>query len=203
MRINDPNTHLVSAVVLAAGQSKRMGFPKLTMKWGDTTIIGKVVETLSSASLHEILVVTGGAHREVEDALKDTPARSLFNPDFEQGEMLSSLKIGLQALVPEVRAALVVLGDQPQMQADIVLAVLRTYRESSDSLIVPSYQNRRGHPWLVDRALWNTILEMDPNKILRDFLHAHEEMIHHINVNTSTIHQDLDTFDDYEEQKPE
>jgi molybdenum cofactor cytidylyltransferase len=202
MKIQDPNTHLVAAVVLAAGQSTRMGSPKLTMKWGDTTIIGKVVDTLSNLDLNEILVVTGGAHREVKDALENKPVRIVFNPDFEKGEMLSSLKIGLTALNPAVRAALVVLGDQPQMQEGVVEAVLQAYRTSGDALIVPSYKNRRGHPWIVDRALWGQVQDLDNSKILRDFLHEHEAMIHHVNVNTSTIHQDLDTPEDYEEYKP-
>jgi molybdenum cofactor cytidylyltransferase len=203
MRLKDPHTHLVSAVVLAAGQSKRMGFPKLTMKWGDTTMIGKVVETLVSAGVQDILVVTGGAHHEVEAALKDKQARTVLNPDYEQGEMLSSLKIGLTALAPEVRAALVVLGDQPLMKESVIQSVLETYRQSGDALVVPSYNNRRGHPWLVDRALWGAIQDLDNSKILRDFLHEHQDLIHHVNVNTSTIHQDLDTPGDYEEYKPE
>jgi molybdenum cofactor cytidylyltransferase len=203
MKIQDPDSHLVAAVVLAAGQSTRMGSPKLTMKWGDTTIIGQVVDTLVSSGVNEILVISGGAHREIESALENKPVRIVLNPDFEQGEMLSSLKIGLTASKPEIRAALVVLGDQPQMQEGVVEAVLDAYHSSGDPLIVPSYKKRRGHPWLVDRALWSQIQNLDSSKILRDFLHEHDEMIHHVNVNTSTIHQDLDTPEDYEEYKPE
>jgi molybdenum cofactor cytidylyltransferase len=203
MKLKAPNSHLVAAIVLAAGQSKRMGYPKLTLKWGNTTIIGKVVEILTASGVNDILVVTGGAHNEVEAALEGQPARTVFNPDFLQGEMLSSLKIGLTALNPEVRAALVVLGDQPQMEEGVVRAVLQAYQDSGDALVVPSYNNRRGHPWLVDRALWGAIQNLNNSKILRDFLHDQEDKIHHVNVNTGTIHQDLDTPAEYDEHKPE
>ena len=70
----------VAAVVLAAGQSRRMGRPKLVLPWGDTTVIGRVVQALLEAGLNEIVVVTGGARRQVEAALAGLPVRPVFNP---------------------------------------------------------------------------------------------------------------------------
>ena len=72
----------VGAVVLAAGRSRRMGRPKMILPWGETTVIGQVVNVLLAAGVDDLLVVTGGAREDVESALVDMPVRTIFNPDF-------------------------------------------------------------------------------------------------------------------------
>ena len=93
---------MIAAIVLAAGLSKRMGRPKLSLPWRDTTVIGQVVAVLTAAGVNEILVVTGGARQEIETALSATPARLVFNPRFEASEMIDSLQVGLEGLSPSV-----------------------------------------------------------------------------------------------------
>ena len=149
----------VAAVVLAAGRSQRMGQPKMVLPWGDTTVIGQVVRTLSLAQLREIVVVTGGARQEVEAALKEFPARTVYNPRYAEDQMALSLQVGLASLSPGMDAALIALGDQPQIQLEVVQQVLRGYQESRALLVFPSYQMRRGHPWIIARQLWEIIQE--------------------------------------------
>jgi len=84
----------VGAIVLAAGISSRMGQPKLVLPWRETTIIGHVVKILEMAKLDEVIVVTGGSRNLVEEALHGYHTRTIFNPAYEYGEMLSSVKRG-------------------------------------------------------------------------------------------------------------
>ena len=194
---------MIAGIVLAAGQSKRMGRPKMNLAWGETTVIGQVVSTLLQAGLQEIVVVTGGARHEVETSLAGYPVRLVFNPDYEQGEMVSTFQAGLTALGDEIEAALVTLGDQPQIERGVVESVVDAYRRTRASLIIPSYRNRRGHPWLLDRSLWPEGLSLRSPSTLRDFLNDHASQISYLTVETSTVLQDLDTPADYGLYRPE
>jgi len=193
---------MIAAIVLGAGLSRRMGQPKLALPWGDTTVIGQVVTVLSQAGVAEILVVTGGARSDTEQALHGLPVRLAFNPRFEASEMIDSLQVGLAQLSPSAEATLVALGDQPQIQVQVVQAVIQTYQRQPANLIVPSFQMKRGHPWLVARALWNELCQMRPPETMRSFLVRHTEDIVYAPVANDSILHDLDTPSDYAREKP-
>lgn len=197
---------MIVAVVMAAGKSERMGRPKMALPWGETTVLGQVVATLVQAGLDQVLVVTGGGQVEVEKALRQLPEvwplRLVFNPDYAAGEMLSSLQVGIASLDERSEAALIVLGDQPQMQARIVQSILSVYRETGASLVIPSYAMRRGHPMLVARSLWAELLALRPPQTLRALIQVHEAGIHYVTVDTPSVLQDLDTPADYQQHRP-
>lgn len=197
---------MIAAIVLAAGQSRRMGRPKMILPWGNTTVIEQIVMTLARSGLDEILVVTGGARDQVESALERlspiTPVRFIYNPDYSDVEMISSLRVGLSALTDACDAALITLGDQPQIQVEVVRQILAIYRAKPMPIIVPSYQMRRGHPWLVARPVWERLLDLNLPLTLRDFLNSHADLIEYVNVETPSILQDLDTPADYQRFQP-
>lgn len=191
----------IAAIVLAAGLSTRMGRPKMILPWGNSSIIGTVISTLVAAGLKQVVVVTGGSSSEVEKALEGFPNQIVFNPLYENGEMLYSIQIGLSALPTKTNAALVVLGDQPQMQIGVVQAVIKAFQKEQATLIIPSFQMRRGHPWLVSHSLWPGILALTPPATMRDFIQENAKSIHYLNVNTPTVLADLDTPEDYERSR--
>ncbi len=193
---------MISAIILAAGQSRRMGQPKMLLQWGKLTVIEQVITTFSNAGIEDIVVVTGNARDRVEAATAPYPVRRIYNEDFVNGEMLSSLQCGLRAMSEQVQAALIGLGDQPQVQERIVRCVCKAYRESQPRLVVPSFQMRRGHPWLVARSLWEELLHMNPPESPRDFLRRHANEIHYVEVGTPSILTDLDTPEDYQKSRP-
>lgn len=223
----------ISALILAAGQAKRMGQPKMLLPWGETTVLGQVIETVKAAGVDDILVVTGGAREQVERIVASYGLRVTRNENFEDGEMLSSIQAGLCALIPpspslrdtspksaqsnldnnlpllggfgggrEGAAALICLGDQPQVEERSVQAVASRFVETRARLVVPSYRMRRGHPWLVARPLWEEILQMNPQRTPRDFLNRHASEIEYVNVDTPSILSDLDTLEDYLKSRP-
>ena len=101
-----------------------------------------------------------------------------------------------------MEAALICLGDQPQVEERSVRSVCEAFQISGSKLVVPSYQMRRGHPWLLARELWDEVLRMREPETLREFLNRHASEIEYVDVNTPTILQDLDTPDDYLKYKP-
>ncbi len=194
MRVAD-----VVAIVLAAGMSTRMGAPKMLLPWKDSTVIQAVLSALHAAGIENIIVVLGAAEKEISDLLKQLPMNVLTasNPNYQNGEMTDSIKVGVAAAPVNARAALIALGDQPQIEVETIRAILLRYTQKRSSLIVPSYQMRRGHPWLVDRALWSDLFSLSPQFTMRDFMHKYSEKIDYLVVDTATILQDLDTPEEY------
>jgi molybdenum cofactor cytidylyltransferase len=199
---------MIAAVILAAGESKRMGRPKLVLPWGPTTVIGQVIRTVHGAGIQDILVVTGGAHRELEEALgcleisQDVNLRTILNKAYGTGEMLSSIKLGLSELGDQVEAALILLGDQPQVEPGVIRAILDIYNAAQALIVMPSYRFHRGHPWLIDRSLWRTVVSLGETQTMRDFFYEHASHIHYVNVDTPSILKDLDTPEDYRRELP-
>ncbi len=187
----------VAAIVLAAGMSSRMGKLKVLLPWGKQTVLDAIIRQLHIARLNEIVVVTGHDGDRVARRAAQYTAAIAHNPDYASGEMLSSLQAGLRMLDSRVRAALVVLGDQPQIRSHVVARVLDAYARESCRLVIPSFQMRRGHPVLFDRSLWKDLLELPPGGMPRDVVNANQDEIAYVNVNTDSILRDIDTPEDY------
>jgi molybdenum cofactor cytidylyltransferase len=179
-----------------------MGQPKMLLPWGNVTVIEHVLNTFLIAGIEDILIVTGGAHEQVQTVIDQYPVRKIHNGNYAAGEMLSSLQCGLREMSEQVQAALIGLGDQPQVQEKSVRAICNAYEANRSTLIVPSFQMRRGHPWLIARPLWNELLVLQPPKTPRDFLRDHSDQIQYVNLDTSTILADLDTPDEYRKAHP-
>jgi molybdenum cofactor cytidylyltransferase len=188
----------VGAVVLAAGLSQRMGEPKVLMPWGNSTVIRTIVETLLSAGVVDVIVVAGKYYSEIDSSVEGLPIKLVFNPQYENGEMIDSLKIGLKNLSPKTEGTLIVLGDQPFIQQNVVRISMQTFQENDERIVIPTYKMRRGHPLLIPRSLGEQLIELDSGKTLRDFTQAHLEDIFYVIVDTPTILFDLDTPEDYE-----
>ncbi|NWG05676.1 MAG: nucleotidyltransferase family protein [Chloroflexi bacterium] len=193
---------MISAIILAAGKSKRMGQSKMLLPWGETTVLGQVISVLQSAGLEDVVTVTGGFREQVEELAKRFGLRTVFNPEYDSSEMLSSIQCGLRSLNAEAEAALICLGDQPQVQERSVRMVREAFEQSRSRIVVPSYRMRRGHPWLVARPLWDEILRMKFPQSPRDFLNNHAKEIAYVEIDNTSILEDLDTPEDYLRFKP-
>ena len=198
---------MITAIILAAGRSTRMGTPKMLLRWKKTTVIEHIISVFDDAGIDDILVVTGGAHEQMEEVLRQCkkrhPVRSIYNEEYQTGEMLSSIQCGLKNMNDTVEAALIGLGDQPQVLESTVQLLKESFLHSKSLLIVPSYLMRRGHPWLVARPLWMELSLMDHTQTPRDFLNAHPGEVLYLNLETPSILADLDTLEDYRSARPE
>ncbi|HSG44211.1 MAG TPA: nucleotidyltransferase family protein [Anaerolineales bacterium] len=193
---------MITAIILAAGESKRMGQPKMLLPWGDGVVLSHAIHIYREAGVEDILVVTGGARQQVESAIQYLKVKTIYNKDFSNGEMLSSIQYGIRALTLQTQAVLIGLGDQPQVQAGSVRMICDAYRDTKSEIVAPSFQMRRGHPWLVARSLWGELLELETPQSPRDFLHAHNANIQYVNVDDAGVLADLDTPEDYQRSRP-
>jgi molybdenum cofactor cytidylyltransferase len=193
----------VGAIVLAAGASRRMGKPKLLLPWGPSTIIRSVCERVVASGLHEVVVIAGEQMEAIQQQLSDLPVQIVYNPDHAEGEMLSSLKLGLQSIWHSSSACMVVLGDQPEISQDTFSLVVNAYGKGLGRIIVPTYKEQRGHPVLIDSAFWPSIIDLPPGGLPRDMLSTHEQYIYRLEVDTESVLSDIDTPNDYKRTKPQ
>ncbi len=197
----------VSAVVLAAGRSTRMGRPKPALPWGAAgTLLGAVIERVAAGGVAEVVVVTGAAQAEVEAAVAaarrtvPAPVRTAFNPDFATSEMARSLQTGLSAVAANAAAVLVALADQPHLPPTVVASLLERWRQTQAPVVVPTFAGRRGHPLLFDRSVWPGLQALPPSANPREFLQPFAAAGGHIErvaVDSDAILRDIDTPEDY------
>ena len=198
---------MITAIILAAGKSARMGSPKMLLPWGNITVIEHVVSVFSKAGIDDILVITGGAREQVEAVVmecgKKYPVRCVYNENYMIGDMLASIQCGLRHIADKnVSATMIGLGDQPQVKERSVQVIQDAYLQTKSPLVVPSFQMRRGHPWLVARSLWKELLELKTSMTPRDFLNSHAQDIQYVDVDTPSIVADLDTLEEYRAARP-
>src|SRR3989304_8146674 len=192
----------ISVIIPAAGLSTRMGHSKLVLPWGSTTIIGQIIKTFSLSNINEILIVINPQNNELKDHLEflknKFPIQVIYNPETNCGTMLTSIQIGLKSVRNKCKAAMIALGDQPQAQLKTIEKIIAEFCQFKPELIAPSFNMRRGHPWLLSSLVFNEILNMEPNSSARDLLKTYSSKIHYVNVDNDSILQDIDTPLDYE-----
>ena len=186
----------VAAVVLAAGRSTRMGESKPLLMWDGRTVIEAITSRLVTARLPQVVVVTGLRARDVSRALHKLPVQTAYNRDYRQGEMLSSLQVGLAALPESASACLVVMGDQPELDGRVLAQLREAYAEGRGEIIVPVYRGERGHPVLISRRFWPEILALSSGAP-RDVLRRYSDQTYWLEVDTDSILRDIDTPEQY------
>ncbi len=193
---------MIAALILAAGGSRRLGRSKQLEPWGSTTLLGHVIDLVETFPVDETWVVVGADLDRVVNEIGARQVGIIQNPDWESG-LASSLRVGLDALTQLSKAdgALVFLGDQPAVRADVVTALIEKHRRSSAMAIVPKYRYTRGNPVLIDRALWPRLMSLEGDEGAQRLLQAHSEWVEEVWFD-SLSPRDIDTQADVEELRP-
>jgi molybdenum cofactor cytidylyltransferase len=190
---------MIWAIVLAAGESKRMGEPKLLLPFGEATIIEKVIKAVVQSEVDETLVVLGSDQKKIEEKIKDFPIEITVNPHFSTG-MLSSVQWGFQKVPEKTRAVVVVLGDQPSISTDVVNRIVDSFRKTGKGIVLPVFQKERGHPVLIDMKYREEVEKLNPDLGLRGVVYTHPEDILEVEVENSAILSDINDVEDYKKE---
>lgn len=187
----------VSALVLAAGASARLGRPKQLLPFGTTTLLGTVVaEARAASGLDEVIVVLGGAAAEVRRRVDLGGTTVVENPEFSQG-CASSYRTGLAALDPRAEAAAVLLGDQPGVDRAVIDTVVEEWRRTRARLMLASYRGREGHPLVFARSLFAQLVGLQGDKAAWKIVDAHRDELRPVPVDRP-LPGDVDTWQEYE-----
>ncbi|CAG0994177.1 molybdenum cofactor cytidylyltransferase [Anaerolineae bacterium] len=190
---------MISAIVLGAGLSTRMGALKQLLPFGDRTVIEQVVSTLLDCTIDEIVVVLGHRHAEIAEVLSKWDVRVTFNPRYAEG-MLTSLQHGWRNVHQDADAVMHVLGDQPHLDARVAQKLIAAYRASDAGIAVPMFNGRRGHPILLNARYRDEILSLGDGETMRDVLRGHAAEVREVFVESDGILRDMDTWQEYERE---
>ena len=187
---------MIAAILLAAGQSTRMGAFKPLLPWGKTTVIESCIDYLQRGGVETIVVVLGHRAEAIKEKLKDSPVLFALNPDPES-EMSESIACGVRELPLDCQATFIAPTDYPAIPADVVAALISSWRSRPARLLAPKYEGRGGHPVLVDLQFRGQLLNLDPQRGLRGLFDEHRADILRVAVDSPFVARDIDTWDDY------
>jgi len=187
---------VICALLLAAGESRRMGKPKLLLPFGQKTIVEHIVDNILQSRADKILVVLGSHRKEILSKILNRPVLSVVNHRYKKG-MLSSIQAGFAALPKDTEAALVCLGDQPFIPKTVLDRLIASYERTQKGIVLPVYKNRRGHPVLIDMKHKQEVLKLSPDIGLRALVHNHPQDVLEVKVETPNILKDIDKPEDY------
>jgi len=187
---------MIYGLILAAGESRRMGQPKLLLPYGEKTVIENVFAIVKESKLDRSLVVVRPEDKIIPELARGFGFEIAINPEPGRG-MLSSIIVGLESIPEEAEAVVLVLGDQPAIRASAIDLLIVAYRLKEKGIILPVFQGRRGHPILFDLKYRAKIKTLKPEIGLRQLMQQHPEDILEIPMNEPGLVSDLDTPEDY------
>lgn len=188
----------VAAIVLAAGGSIRMGRLKQLLPVDGQPMVRRVTQTVVAAGLAQVIVVIGAQADRVREVLHDLPVEIVVNEQWPAG-MSRSLRAGLQAVQPEIQAALIVLADQPTLTPPLLQKLVARYQATRAAIVTPFYQGRQGNPVLFDRSLFAELVAVEGDQGGRSLLARYQAQIERVEVDDPAVILDIDTRDEYEQ----
>lgn len=190
---------MIGAIVLAAGESRRMKRHKVLLPMGEASVIEHIVGQLADSKADEIVVVVGHHGDDVVERLKGREITFVQNDLYKDG-MLSSIRAGLKA-ASGWDGALIVLGDQPSLSHTVVDELISRFEPGSGQLLLPTHDGKRGHPLLIDMQYKEEILTSFDDQGLRGLLQAHADSIQCVELPTDDVLRDMDYPEDYERER--
>lgn len=196
-------TAMVVALLLAAGESKRMGRNKLLMPLQGKPLVRRALESLLASAVDQITVVLGHQAEETAQAIKPViscnPDRvtTVLNQDFAQG-MSTSIRAGLKDLSRECQAVMIALADEPFVEPQVIDVLITAYRERKGDIVVPTFQGRMGHPALFDRKYFPELSALKGDVGARSVVQAHKQELASLEVNQPGILLDVDDIETYQ-----
>jgi len=187
---------MIDAIVLAAGESKRMGKPKPLLRFDDKTFLDQIISVLRLSEADRITVVLGAEAEAIKRSVDLSGTNVVINEDYAKGQ-LSSLIAAIEQMPEGVDAILVCLVDAPFITKEVVNRITSKFRETNSPIIVPVFNKERGHPTLFSKSLFAELLSAPENQGARVVIYSNEEKVLELETSENGILISIDTPDDY------
>lgn len=184
------------AIILAAGESKRMGSPKMLLPFNGSTMMECVITNVAKSIVDKIVVVVGAERETLTQLAGKLNVEYCYNENFKEG-MLSSVQCGFRYLPSGCKGSLVFQGDQPLITFDTINAVINGYASSEKGIVIPVFDKKRGHPILIDMKYRNDIDKLSPDKGLRSLAYRFPADVLEVDTYEPGILRDFDTYEQY------
>lgn len=184
------------AIILAAGESKRMGSPKMLLPFNGRTMIELVIDNVTNSDVENTMIVLGAYKEELLELIRKTAVKYCYNDDYKDG-MLSSVKCGFRNLPETFETVLVFQGDQPLITPKVINTVIEAYRSADKGIVIPVYDKKRGHPLLIARKFRDEIEKLDIREGLRSLANKFPDDVLEVETDNPGILRDFDTYEEY------
>ncbi len=187
---------MISSILLAAGQSKRMnGENKLTKKIKGLPLINHSIKNILNSSIDEIIIVLGHEKEIIEKFIdKDKKIKLVFNKNFDNG-MASSIKVGLDRLSKNTEVFFICLGDMPEVKPNIYNKLVEN--KNNNKIVVPIYNNMQGNPVLFPMSMKKEIMQLDGDVGAKEVLSKNQDKILNLKINDEGIIKNYNTLDSF------
>jgi molybdenum cofactor cytidylyltransferase len=186
----------VAGIVLAAGQSRRLGRPKQLLELDGRPILDIVLQNASESLLTSVLLVLGSEADRISATVGNHGQQVVINPDYAQGQS-TSLRRGIAALGNDVAGALVLLGDQPHVAPAVINRLIAAFADSGAEIVQPVYGGTPGNPVLFRRSAFPELLEITGDRGAREVIKQKRDAVHRVPFPDLSVPLDVDTDEDY------
>ena len=164
---------MIAGLILAAGESSRMGRDKALLDYRGRTFLDTIIHTLRDAGIERIAAVLGQHAEEIQKATNLEGVEVVINSKYLRGQT-SSLQCGLRALErPDLEAVVLCLVDHPAVSATTVQKLVESFGQSHSPVVIPTHQSKRGHPVVISAAVFPELLSLGhdqgANAVIRDY----------------------------------
>jgi molybdenum cofactor cytidylyltransferase len=187
---------MINAIILAAGESKRMGKPKSLLRFEDKTFLEQIISVLQRSLVDKVTIVLGAKAETIQRSIDLSGMDMVINKDYRKGQ-LSSLIAGLEKIPPETEAILVCLVDNPFITTTIVDRIIGTFRQTKGAIVVPAFNNKRGHPALFAKSLFKEIVNAPAEEGARSVVYSNEDKLVEVETSERAVLVHIDTPEDY------
>ncbi|MFX4261841.1 nucleotidyltransferase family protein [Pelotomaculum propionicicum] len=188
---------MISAIILAAGMSTRMGRPKQLLKVGNNTLIRILTENVLLSNVDELLVVTGYQQKKVSAVISDLPVKIVFNPRYKDGQG-TSLALGVKSISDAASAFMVFMVDQPLITASLINKLMVEFQKRRCLALRPVCKGLPGHPVIFSSSLIDELKSLSGDEGARQVLKKLDDKVEYLAVGDEAVIFDIDTPKDYE-----
>lgn len=177
---------MVPAIILAAGESKRMGEPKALVHFGEKSFLETIVANFRDAGLEKLVVVLGHDARRILKKVQHLPVQFVINHNYPSGQF-SSLQCGLKLLPPDVDGVFLALVDQPHISPQLIASLKDVFLTNPQKIVIPIFSGRRGHPVILPRTLFAEMVSAPSSQNAAAIIRGHAEIIHEAAADESIL----------------
>ncbi len=187
---------MISAILVAAGESKRMGELKQLMPFGKSTILEQTIDNLLNSTVNEVIVVLGFRAGEITKKIASKSIEIALNPAYQKGMSTSVIK-GLDLVDDRAEAVMLALADQPFVDSKVIDRLIQQFYAHDKGIVIPAYQGRRGHPVIFAAKYKPELRGLIGDTGGRQIIEAHPDDILEVTVDSPSINIDIDTMSNY------
>lgn len=187
----------IAAIILAAGSSNRMGFPKALLSIGGYTFLEKIYRNVVKVGFKPVRIIAGKHYDVIAERYPELMPIMIKNERPELGQ-LHSLRLGLREIGGECDGVCALLVDHPLVQAETIMLLAGEYEQGGCSIIIPTCRGKRGHPVVFDKSVFAELMTVPLEGGAKQVVRKDEKRVTEVEVDDAGILADIDTKAVYE-----